>query len=66
MRTSQSLRHGWTNNVLVDRQREKTTYFVPCYLRLKVKNIVDLSLTSMQATFNADLIFTIYYAGLRP
>jgi hypothetical protein len=67
MRVSQSLRSpGWTNNVLVEKVKEKTTYFVPVYLRLKVKNIVDLSLASLQATFNADLIFTIYYGGLNP
>ena len=37
---------------------------MPCYLRLKVKNIVDISLTAMQASFNADLIFTIYHKAL--
>jgi hypothetical protein len=67
MRVSQSSRvRGWTNNILTEKQKDKTTYFVPCFLRLKVKNIVDLSLTSMQATLNADLIFTIYYGSLKP
>ena len=59
-----SRRGGWTNNVLVEKLKERRNYYLPCYLRLKVKNIVDISLTAMQASFNADLIFTIYHGGL--
>lgn len=64
MRESQGKRGGWTNNVLIEKQKDKRNYYLPCYLRLKVKNIVDISLTAMQASFNADLIFTIYHGGL--
>lgn len=57
---------GWTNNVLFERQKDKQLYFVPCYLRLKVKNFVSINIASQEAEINADLIFTLYYAHLPP
>jgi hypothetical protein len=55
---------GWTNNVLFERQKDKYLYYIPCYLRLKVKNFVSIDIASQEAEINADLIFTLYYARL--
>jgi hypothetical protein len=55
---------GWTNTVLVQRQGERETYYLPCYLRLKVKNFLSLSPASQQAEINADLLFCLYYGAL--
>jgi len=57
---------GWTNNVLFERQKDKELYYIPCYLRLKVKNFVSIDIASQEAEINADLIFTLYYAHLPP
>ena len=37
---------GWTNNILLERQRDKEIYYLPCYLRLKVKNFIYVSIPS--------------------
>jgi hypothetical protein len=55
---------GWTNAILVDHQKEKTVYYVPCYLRLKVKNFISVFLSSQEAEINADLLFSVYYGSL--
>ena len=37
---------GWTNNTLHERQRDKEIYYFPCYLPLKVKNFIYVSIPS--------------------
>lgn len=34
--------HGWTNQILVHENDNKTQLFLPAYLRSKLKNIVSL------------------------
>jgi hypothetical protein len=37
---------GWTNNVLFEHQKERDIYYLPCYLRLKIKKIISIQLFS--------------------
>jgi hypothetical protein len=56
---------GWTNNVLFEHQKERDVYYLPCYLRLKIKKFMSINIFSQEAEINADLLFTVYY-GLIP
>lgn len=55
---------AWTNNVLYERQKENLIYYVPCYLRLKVKNFISLNVETLTAEINVVMIFTLFYGGL--
>ena len=43
---------------------KEDTYFVPAYLRIKVKNFTEMNLDSLDAQINATLIFTVFYGNL--
>lgn len=55
---------GWTNEVLLERQGEKEVYYLPCYLRIKVKNFLSLSTSAREAEINADLLFAVHFGAL--
>jgi hypothetical protein len=44
---------------------KKSNFYVPAYLRMKVKNFTSIDLEQLNAELNADLIFNIYYGDLK-
>ncbi len=64
MKSEKKYKSGWTNNVLVEEYDEKIIYYLPCYLRLKVKNFISISLESLSGSFNSVLVFSVYYGYL--
>lgn len=40
------------------------TYYLPCYMRIKLKNIKEMELAELKAEVNATLLLTIYYGPL--
>jgi hypothetical protein len=55
---------GWTNRVLLERQRERDVYYLPCYMRIKLKNFIALSPSAREAEINADLLFAVHFGAL--
>lgn len=54
-----------TNQVLrQDSAKKGTIYYLPCYVRLKVKAITEMSLEERKGSFSGTLIFSFYYEGL--
>ena len=54
-----------TNEVIVHRtKKEEYACFIPGYLRLKLKNFVEMDLEKLSATINATIIFTLFYDEL--
>lgn len=39
-----SLIHVSTNDVLVEENKDKTTFYLPCYVRMKVKTVKELEI----------------------
>jgi hypothetical protein len=56
--------HGWTNQILVHENDNKTQLFLPAYLRSKLKNIVSLDSSTGMGSMNCVIIFSVYYGGL--
>ena len=56
--------HGFTNNVLSCDTVAETTFFVPVYIRIKLKNIVGLDFKSAIGVINASLLVSIFYGDL--
>ena len=56
---------GFTNQVLmqVDQPESpsKVTYFLPCYVRFKVKGITKLSIQEHEAAISGTLLIDFYY-----
>ena len=53
-----------TNEVLKEETKKKTTYFLPCYVRFKVKELLTVDIDALEATVSATLLFTFYYGNL--
>ena len=52
-----------TNDVLVE-NRGEVFYYLPCYLRFKLKHFVSIELAAQEAVINGDLIISFYYGKL--
>ena len=56
-----------THKVLVEAPEEgQSTYaiYCPCYLRIKIKNILSLSLDSLNSTLNTKIMFDLNLTDL--
>jgi hypothetical protein len=53
-----------TKEVLVQKRSDKLVYFIPCYVRLKVKSISDLDMVKASGTIDGTLLFSYYYGNL--
>lgn len=42
----------------------KNTYYCPAYMRIKVKNFAEMSLTDLQAKVNSTIIYTVNFRGV--
>ena len=54
-----------TNDVLIEEKKDKITYYLPCYVRLRVKNIKEFQIESLSGVVSATLLFGFYY-GILP
>ena len=45
-------------------KKNETHYYLPCYVRLLVKEISNINVAEMQAEVVGTLIFTFYYGNL--
>jgi alpha-D-ribose 1-methylphosphonate 5-phosphate C-P lyase len=55
-----------SNQVLIKvpgKNRKKRIYFVPTYLRVKVKNFTSIDLGKLEAEANIDVIITFVYGN---
>lgn len=48
----------------MERRKERTYYYVPCYLRHKLKHFHSISLETLTAEFSSVLLFSVYYGDL--
>jgi hypothetical protein len=55
---------GWTNRILLEQRTDHSVYYLPCYLRMKLKNFLSLSPSAREAEINADLLFSVLTAPL--
>ncbi len=55
---------GWSNKILLERHGDQSIYYLPCYLRMKLKNFISLSPSNREADINADLLFSVFTAHL--
>lgn len=55
---------GWTNRILLEQRADHTIYYLPCYLRIKLKNFLSLSPSARKAEINADLLFSVLTSPL--
>ena len=53
-----------SNNILVEKTDKEDIYYLPAYIRLKVKNFTAMDLGSLDAEMNCTIIFTVFYGGL--
>ena len=42
----------------------RTLYYLPCYVRFKVKELVHIDIERLQATVSGTLLFSFYYGNL--
>jgi hypothetical protein len=55
---------NFTNLILVNDKSNCKIFYIPVYLRAKLKNIINMDLEKLQAKVNLDLIVSVYYGGL--
>lgn len=55
-----------TNSVLVEEQKDKIIYYLPCYIRFKVKSVKQLEIEALSGTISGTLLFSFYYGDLPP
>lgn len=53
-----------TNQVLIEESKDKTIYYLPCYIRLKVKTIKELEIEKLSGVVSGTLLFSFYYGNL--
>jgi hypothetical protein len=53
-----------TRKVIQEGEGSKATYYIPGFLRVKVKNFTEMNLENLDAQMNAAIIFTVYYGSL--
>ena len=53
-----------TNDILVEEKKDKITYFLPCYVRIKVKSVKQLEIESLSGMISGTLLFSFYYGNL--
>jgi hypothetical protein len=61
-------KNGFTNNVfqIPKVPIDKVMYYIPAYLRLKVKNLVSMDLFTLSGQVNCTFILSIYYSSIHP
>jgi hypothetical protein len=50
--------------VLKEPKSNRTLYYLPCYIRFKVKEISSLDIEGLQAVISGTLLFSFYYGNL--
>ena len=58
---------NFTNHILVNdltTQTNEIVYYIPVYLRAKLKNIIEMDFEKLAAKVNLDFIMSVYVAGL--
>lgn len=53
-----------TNEVLVEDKGNTIFYYLPCYLRFKVKNIEAITMESLAGSASGAFLMDIYYGDL--
>lgn len=53
-----------TNEVLRESKKKKTIYYIPCYVRFKVKELLNINIDDLTATVSGTLLVTIYYGNM--
>ena len=57
---------GYSNAVLFEQEKKKNEdiYYVPAYVRLKVKNFTEMNLDSLDSQMNGTLLFTVFFGDM--
>ena len=50
--------------VLKEAGKKKTTYYLPCYVRFKVKELIGVDIDALQATVSGTLLFGFSYGKM--
>jgi hypothetical protein len=55
-----------TNKVIFEKGKSKSkdVYYIPGYLRYKVKNFTEMNLDNLEGCTNATVIFNVYYGTI--
>ena len=53
-----------TNHVLIRKGYKKLTYFLPGYLRIKIKNFAGMSQSDLEATINLAVLLSVNTKGI--
>ena len=53
-----------TNRVIKEEKKNRTLYYLPCYVRFKVKEILTIDIAALQATISGTLLFSFSYGNL--
>ena len=55
---------GLTNQVLVERKKDATTYYLPTYIRFKVKDVDRLDIGSLEGSIEGTMLLTFHYGEI--
>ena len=47
-------------------KKKKNTYFLPCYVRFKVKELINVNIDDLTASVSGTLLFSFSYGNLNP
>jgi hypothetical protein len=50
--------------VLKEEKKTRTLYYLPCYVRFKVKELLNIDIEGLQSSVAGTLLFSFYYGNL--